>query len=115
MNDSIFESIKSMLGPDTEYEVFDPDILVFINGVLSTLTQLGIGPLNGFRITGPNETWRDYLGDREDIDSVKTYIYMKVRMAFDPPSSSAVMSAYKEACQEFEWRLNVAVEPIEKD
>lgn len=113
MNESIFESIKKLLGPDSDYEVFDQDILIFINGALATLTQIGIGPPEGFKITGPDETWSDLLGDKQDLESVKTYIYMKVRLVFDPPSNSSVLSAYKEACQEFEWRLNVAVEPLE--
>lgn len=111
MEESIFKTIKSLLGPEAEYDVFDPDILIFINGALATLTQLGIGPAEGFRITGETETWHDLLGDYKDLESVKTYIYMKVRLVFDPPSSSSVMSAYEEMCKEFEWRLNVAVDP----
>lgn len=111
MNQSIFNSIKALLGPDADYDVFDQDILIFINSALATLTQLGIGPDEGFRITGPDETWSDLLGDAKDLDSVKEYIFMKVKMAFDPPTSSFVMSAYQEACKEFEWRLNIAVDP----
>jgi len=111
MEESIFKTIKSLLGPEAEYDVFDPDILIFINGALATLTQLGIGPAEGFRITGETETWHDLLGDYKDLESVKTYIYMKVRLVFDPPSSSSVMSAYEEMCKELEWRLNVAVDP----
>lgn len=111
MEESIFKTIKSLLGPEAEYDVFDPDILIFINGALATLTQLGIGPAEGFRITGETETWHDLLGDYKDLESVKTYIYMKVRLVFDPPSSSSVMSAYEETCKELEWRLNVAVDP----
>lgn len=111
MEESIFKTIKSLLGPEAEYDVFDPDILIFINGALATLTQLGIGPAEGFRITGETETWHDLLGDYKDLESVKTYIYMKVRLVFDPPSSSSVMSAYEEMCKELEWRLNAAVDP----
>ena len=111
MDQSIFNTIKALLGPDADYDVFDQDIIVFINSALATLTQLGIGPDEGFRITGSNETWGDLLGDSKDLDSVKQYIYMKVKMAFDPPANSFVMTAYEEACKEFEWRLNVAVDP----
>lgn len=111
MEQSIFNSIKALLGPDADYDVFDQDILIFINSALSTLTQLGIGPANGFRITGDTETWSDLLGDAQDLDSVKQYIFMKVKIAFDPPSSSSVLSAYQESCKELEWRLNVAVDP----
>ena len=110
MEDSIFKTIKSLLGPDADYDVFDQDILIFINTAIATLTQLGVGPSSGFRVTGDSETWADFIGDRNDIDSVKSYIYMKVRLAFDPPSSATVSSSYEEACKEYEWRLNVAVD-----
>lgn len=111
LEDSIFMTIKTMLGSDVDYDVYDQDILVFINSVLATLTQLGIGPAEGFRITGESETWGDLIGDYKDIDSVKAYIYMKVKVAFDPPANSTVLNAYQEACKEYEWRLNVATDP----
>ena len=115
VEESIFKSIKALLGPDADYEVFDADILIFINTALSTLTQLGIGPAEGFRITGEDETWEDLLGDYKDLESVKAYIYLKVRLLFDPPSNSTVLNAYQEACKEYEWRLNVAVDPSRLD
>lgn len=111
MEQSIFKTIKGLLGPDADYEVFDQDIIVFINTALATLTQIGIGPSEGFRITGETETWADLLGDYKDLESVKSYIYMKVRLIFDPPANSSVMNAYSEACNELEWRLNVAMDP----
>lgn len=111
VENSIFRTIKSLLGPDANYDVYDNDILIFINSALATLTQLGIGPPTGFRITGERETWQDLLGDYEDLDSVKSYIYMKVRLVFDPPSNSTVLNAFQEACKEYEWRLNVTVDP----
>ena len=112
MEDSILLSIKALLGPDADYQVFDQDIIIFINSALATLCQLGVGPSEGFEITGDSETWDDYLGeDFRRLNSVKTYIYMKVRLAFDPPTSSSVLDAYEESCKEFEWRLNVAVDP----
>lgn len=111
MEDSIFKSIKGLLNLDSDYDVFDSDILIFINSAIATLTQLGVGPSEGFRITGDVETWQDFLGDAQDLDSVKNYIYMKVRIAFDPPSTSFLLSAYQDACKEYEWRLNVAVDP----
>lgn len=111
MEDSILRSIKGLLGPDADYTEFDQDIIIFINAAFSTLTQLGLGPSEGFRITGYDEEWQDFLGDAKDLDSTKAYIFMKVKMAFDPPTSSFVLSAYQEACKEYEWRLNVAVDP----
>lgn len=115
MDESILNSIKALLGPDADYDVYDHDILIFINGVFSTLTQLGVGPAEGFRITGAEETWHDFLGDYRDLESVKTYIYLKVRLVFDPPVNSSVLNAYKEECKELEWRLNVAVDPSKLD
>lgn len=112
MEESILLSVKALLGPDADYDVFDQDIVIFINSAIATLTQLGIGPSEGFEITGEEETWEDFLGgDMQRINSVKTYIFMKVRLAFDPPASSYVLSAYEDSCKEFEWRLNVAVDP----
>lgn len=112
MEDSILKSIRGLLGPDSDYDVFDPDLIIFINGAFSTLTQLGVGPSNGFRITGEDEKWSDFLGsERLDLDSVKTYIYLKVKIVFDPPANSSLMSNYEQMCKELEWRLNVAVDP----
>lgn len=112
MDESIFNSIKALLGPDASYEVFDQDILIHINTAIAVLTQLGIGPASGFTVTGQDETWSDFLGDDDKtLNMAKTYIYMKVKIAFDPPVNSSVLSAYQEACKEYEWRLNVAVDP----
>lgn len=111
MEDSILSTIKSMLGPDSSYDEFDTDIIIHINSALATLTQLGVGRSKGFRITGYSESWFDFLDEAEDLDSAKTYVYMKVKMFFDPPTNSSLMSAMNEACKEIEWRLNVAVDP----
>ena len=115
MEESIFESIKSLLGPDASYDVFDQDILIHINTAISVLTQIGVGPASGFMVTGPDETWQDFIGDDKILQMVKTYIYMKVKMAFDPPANSSVLNAYNEACKEYEWRLNVEVDPFKLD
>jgi len=115
MEESIFESIKSLLGPDASYDVFDQDILIHINTAISVLTQLGVGPATGFMVTGPDETWQDFIGDDKILQMVKTYIYMKVKMAFDPPANSSVLNAYNEVCKEYEWRINVEVDPFKLD
>ena len=113
MNESIFDSIKALLGPDASYEVFDQDILIHINTAIAVLTQIGVGPASGFMVTGSDETWFDFIGDSDkSLNMVKTYVYMKVKMAFDPPVNSSALSAYQEACKEYEWRLNVAVDPF---
>jgi len=111
MEESIFDSIKALLGPDASYDVFDQDILIHINTAISVLTQLGVGPATGFLVTGFDEKWSDFIGDDKTLQMAKTYIYMKVKMAFDPPVNSSVLNAYQEACKEYEWRLNVAVDP----
>lgn len=111
MDESILNSIKSMLGPDGDYDDFDGDIIIHINSALSVLTQLGVGPPKGFRVKDDTNTWGEFIPtDRDDLDSIKTYVYMKVKLIFDPPQSSAVIEAFKEQIKETEWRLNVAVE-----
>lgn len=108
--ESILTSIKKMLGIEEGYEHFDTDIMIHINSTLMVLRQLGVGPADGFRITGSSETWDDYLGDNTHMDGVKTYVYWKVRLMFDPPTSSAHMEAMKNGIAEFEWRLNAEAE-----
>ena len=109
--DSILTSIKKLLGITEEYTHFDADLIMHINSVLMTLRQMGIGPSNGFSITGSYETWEDFLGDELSmLESVKSYTYHKVRLMFDPPTSSALMEAINRQIGELEWRLNIASE-----
>ena len=109
--DSILQSIKKLLGLDENYDAFDNDVMMHINSVLMILTQLGVGPKNGFSITGEEETWENYLGeDISKLSAVKTYVYLKVKTMFDPTSSSVVNEATKEMLKELEWRLNSEVE-----
>lgn len=109
--DSILQSIKKMLGLDENYDAFDDDVMMHINSVLMILTQLGVGPKNGFSITGEEETWENYLGeDISKLSAVKTYVYLKVKTMFDPTSSSVVNEATKEMLKELEWRLNSEIE-----
>ena len=108
--DSILVSIKKLLGIAADYTHFDPDIIMHINSVFSILTQLGVGPPEGFRIEDNTTTWNDFIGDATKIDAVKSYIYLKVGLMFDPPTSSAVLSAKERQISELEWRLNVAAE-----
>lgn len=105
--DSILTSIKKMLGIEETYDHFDPELIVFINSALGILFQLGVGPRDApFIITGKSEIWDDFIAD-DQIETVKSYIYMKVRLIFDPPTSSAVLSSFQELIKEFEWRCNV--------
>lgn len=111
---SILTSIKKLLGIDEEYNHFDADIIMHINSVLFILTQIGVGPSEGFVITGEDETWEDFMpeGALVKVQSVKTYIYLKVRLIFDPPTSSTAMTAMKDLIAELEWRLNITPTPI---
>ena len=108
--DSILTSTKRLLGIAEEYDHFDLELVIHINSVLMILTQLGVGPSNGFSISGAGETWEDFIPDGQNLESVKSYIYMKVRLLFDPPTSSALMDALTRSISEFEWRLNVSAE-----
>ncbi len=113
--ESILTSIKKLLGITEEYTLFDPDIIIHINSAFMVLGQLGVGPANGYTISDASAVWSDFIGDETNIEAVKTYVYLKVRMMFDPPQSSAVMDAIKTQISELEWRLNVAVDPGEKE
>ena len=108
--DSILVSIKKLLGIAADYTHFDPDIIMHINSAFSVLTQLGVGPPEGFRIDDDVKTWNDFINDTIRLDAVKSYVYLKVSLMFDPPTSSAVLSAKERQISELEWRLNVAAE-----
>lgn len=109
---SILTSIKKLLGITEEYTQFDQDIIVHINSVFLTLMQLGVGPVEGFSIENASSEWTDFIQDNELLlNSVKSYMYLKVRLLFDPPSTGAVMEVMKEQIKEFEWRMNVMVDP----
>lgn len=107
MEDSILKSTKKILGLDPEYMVFDLDIITHINTAFSTLNQLGVGPVNGFSIEDDEATWSDYLVDDLKLSSVKTYVYLKVRLIFDPPVTSYLIATFEKQITELEWRLNV--------
>ena len=104
--DSILITIKKMLGIDQAYIVFDSELVVFINTALMVLEQVGLGP-NGFVITGESETWDDFLTDMNKFEGVKTYVYIKTRLAFDPPTNSSLLKSFEDTMKELEWRLNV--------
>ena len=111
--ESILTSIKKLLGITEEYDQFDPDIIMHINSVFMILTQLGVGPAEGFSIEDDTAVWTDFIQDIKKLESVKTYIYLKVKLAFDPPLSSAAIESMNRLINELEWRLNVAAESTE--
>lgn len=110
-SDSVLLNTKKILGLVPGYDVFDMDIITHINSSFSTLEQLGIGPEGGFSISGESEVWSDFLGEDPRMNSVKTLVYLKVRLLFDPPTSSFAITAMEKQIQELEWRLSVTVDP----
>ena len=104
--DSILISVKKMLGIAAEYTHFDADIIIHINSVFMILNQLGVGPKERFSISSDVETWDEFTNDNLTIESVKSYMYLKVGLLFDPPTSSNVLEARNRLVSELEWRLN---------
>ena len=113
MNNSILISTKKILGIEEQYKAFDPDIITHINTVFSVLTQLGIGDPEGFAIEDDVPEWTDFLQNDPNLNAVKTYVYLRVRLLFDPPTTSYLIESMKEQLRELEWRLNVYREDTE--
>ena len=111
LEEKILSSIKKLLGLNDGVTVFDTDIVIHINTVFANLTQMGVGPQDdkgkniGFKISTGNEVWGDFTSNDILIENVKTYVYIKVKMVFDPPTSSALIDAYNAQAKELEWRL----------
>ena len=110
--ESILTSIKKLLGIAADYEQFDTDIIIHINSAFSTLTQLGVGPSGGFVIQDETSTWSDFTADDPKLEFVKTYIYLKVRLVCDPPTTGSVIEAIKQNISEYEWRLMIAADQV---
>lgn len=106
---SILDTIKKMLGIESDYKHFDIDIITNINTTFMNLQQIGVGPKNGFSITDNSAEWADYISE-ENLEAVKTFIYLKVRLLFDPPTNAFLVDAMERQIKEIEWRLNVQVE-----
>ena len=112
MNDSILTSIKKLLGIAEECEDFDTDIIIHINSTFSNLYQIGVGSERGFSIVDKYTAWKDYIStdNASDYQAIKTYIYLKVKLLFDPPLSSSAVEAINRSISELEWRLNILAE-----
>lgn len=106
--DSILTSVKKMLGIAEEYTHFDADLITHINSVFMILAQLGVGPSEGFFIEDDTATWDEFIQDKKEINSVKSYVGLKVRLLFDPPTSSSQIDNANKLINELEWRLNSA-------
>ena len=108
--DSILNSVKKLLGLDPSYTEFDQDIILHINSVFSVLQQLGVGPAEGFSITDNTTGWSSFTDNNKEIQNVVSYMYISVRLLFDPPTNSTILKSYQDLQKEYEWRLNVAVD-----
>lgn len=113
--ESILDSIKKLLLLSEDDTSFDTDIIIHINTVLAILTQLGVGPENGFTITDRSATWDQFMGGNPKLDSVISFVYLKVKLVFDPPTNSAVLESMNRTIGELEWRINVTAEEIQKN
>lgn len=112
MTSSVLNTTKKVLGVSSDYTVFDTDIIMHINSTFSTLHQLGVGPVEPFSITDSSATWESFIGTNKAIESAKSYVWAKVKLAFDPPTTSFAIDALQKMCNEFEWRLNVQSEEV---
>lgn len=112
VEDSILKSTKQKLMIPDDYPVFDNQLIDYINGVFGNLHQLGLGPAEGYQIEGESETWTQYLGGIKTLNMVKTVVFIRVRLLFDPPATSYAQEALNKTATEAEWRLNVAVENL---
>lgn len=119
MDESILNDIKKLIGLAPEDTSFDTDLLIHINSAIAVLTQLGVKPNLSFTLIDEGSTWSEYLSqtylDGDVFRIIKSYIAMKVRLIFDPPQNSTVMEALKSSIAEYEWRLNVFVDPFEEE
>ena len=108
--DSVLDSVKKMLGVDLVDDSFDMELIIFINDVFSKLNQLAVGPTTTYVIDDRLDKWTDFLLDRADLNMVKTYMYLQVRITFDPPTNPSLLENMMKRIQEYEWRLNVQAE-----
>lgn len=108
--ESILDSVKKVIGLGFDYTAFDADIVLHINSTFATLHQLKVGPDTPYFITDRENLWTEFIEDKTGIDSVKTYVYAKVKLLFDPPPTSYGIASFERICSEFEWRLNVRAE-----
>ena len=113
--ESILTSIKKLLGIAEEYTHFDADLIMHINSVLSILTQIGVGPTEGFSIEDKSSVWGDFVPEKSKWELIKSYTYMKVKLLFDPPLSSSVMESMNRIISELEWRIQVAADSVDSN
>ena len=117
LDESILQSVKLSLGIPVEYEYFDRQILMHLNSIMAVLYQLGVGPEDGFYVTDESVIWRDLLSDAETQKKflyVQSYVCLRVRLLFDPPTSSGAIDAMERQMRELEWRITVTEDPVDE-
>lgn len=115
MEESILKTIKQLIGCPDDFEQFDLDLTIHINSAFATLTQLGVGPKEGYRITGPDNVWSEFEEDVQKSSLIKDYVYIKTRLLFDPPTSGSLMDSLKEQLKEMKWRLHIMYYPVSQN
>ena len=110
--DSVLLSVKKMIGIPKDYDAFDTDIILNINTVFDGLNQMGVGPEEGFSISDDSTEWSEFLTFDRNSEMVKTYMYLKVRMLFDPPTNASLANVYQEQLKEYEWRLLIFADEL---
>lgn len=113
--ESILDSVKQAIGGIApEDTTFDKDLIMFTNGALMVMTQLGVGPATGYSIASSDNKWIEFIGDRKDLDAVETDVCLRVRLIFDPPANSFLVKAIEDQIKEYDWRIafNTAPAPI---
>lgn len=104
---SILDSIKQLLGIDVNDTSFDKELIIHINGALMILNQLGVGPEDGYLIVDKNNTWDEFIGERDDLEIIKSVVYLRVRLIFDPPQNSFLVNALEKQIAEYDWRITL--------
>lgn len=104
---SILDSIKQLLGIDVNDTSFDKELIIHINGALMILNQLGVGPMNGYLIDNNYNTWDEFIGERDDLEIIKSVVYLRVRLIFDPPQNSFLVNALEKQIAEYDWRITL--------
>lgn len=113
--DSILDTTKKLLMLDADYDVFDLDVMTHINSIFATLHQLGVGPKSGYVITSSSDLWTDFTSSANELVSVKSYVFAKVRLLFDPPTNAFLVTSLEKICSEYEQRLLMAAEDLQNE
>jgi hypothetical protein len=112
VTNSILHDIKQMLGQEWDDTTYDLDIMILINTVFFNLNQINVGPPEGYTIDDENNLWPEFIGDSKNLHAVKTYIYIRVRLTFDPPTTGPLVTALEKQADKLEWTLMVEADPV---